>query len=751
MKKIVIVGGVFLLTLLVVVIVVLNTATQRKTDASKISESTSVDTTHDVLTTKSTPNVLTDQATSDAPTPETTTQPTTSETTSDISNTQRTTDASATDITTQPSISQTSESTTKTLPDFSTTDSTTHTTTDTSTTQTTTHALTTLKTANALTTQKTADASTTHPTSVSSTNDSTIPPLTTQLISDASTTQTTTHASTIDLTTEPSTTQAASDRSTSESTIVIFQQNETEKIKEEVNFKKYFIKVYKLQFNNDNSTTNITHRTRRAIFYFQYLIEAFDAYKQYSKGKKFKTVSMNGTTDQKLELIVGEIWSRVGKSLVTKVVEFLKKGGQATGGTIGGFLGMAMGAAIPPLRIPLTIGGVFIGKKLGEVLGHIAGKTVEDTVMNYLAKLTASNLVRPLFDFIKKEIKELSTSSEITCRSDICSRGYAEENCKCIACNGPMEYSDKDGLPSCNTCPIGSYPKNSRYCINCPVGTFGENDGKCYFCNGPMQYNDEKGADSCKTCPLGSIPDSGKRFYNSYHKDQYYKCTKCSTGTFWKNDGKCYKCNGTMEYSDVEGSTSCKTCSIGSYPSHYSRNCINCPVGTFGKNDGKCYFCNRPMQYNDEKGADSCKICPLGSIPDSSYRMTSDGKYYYNQCIKCSTGYYGKNDGLCHKCNGTMEYSDVEGSTSCKTCPVGSIPDSGYRITSDGTYIYNKCSKCSKGYYGKNDGLCHKCNGAMQFSDVEGSTSCKTCPLGSIPNVSNRGCVKCAKGSIGKK
>jgi len=530
-----------------------------------------------------------------------------------------------------------------------------------------------------------------------------------------------------------------------------FQQSTSDKINEKVNFKTYFVSAFKLRFIDDNSTTtNVTRRTKRAFsgenIPNELLKEVYGHYQLASKSKEFIKVAKDGITDEALELIASEIWSRVGKKSVEKIaVAVFKKGGKVVGGNIGGALGMAIGTAIPPLQIPLTIGGVFIGKNLGQAMGTIAGKVAADMVNNLISKLIAEIYLRPMYDLIEREMKELSTSPEVTCRSDICTRGFAEKNCKCVVCNGTMEYSDIDGLPTCKTCPLGSVPKKIGYttsCTLCPKATFGKSDGICHKCSGAMQYSDVRGATSCKTCTLGS-----------YQRNSI-GCVKCQRGTFGNNDG-CHFCNGTMEYGNEYGVTSCKTCPIGSYPSKaytaylgkyygkYFTDCTKCQIGTFGKNDGVCYACNKAMQYGDVEGATSCKTCSLGSIPRKSY----NGRYN-TSCTLCREGTFGKNDGICHKCSGAMQYSGVKGATSCKTCPLGSIPINSKR-----------CDICREGTFGKNDGICHLCNGTMQYSDITGATSCKTCSLGSYPTIDyifNPGgkyynkCVKCGIGTYGE-
>ena len=105
-----------------------------------------------------------------------------------------------------------------------------------------------------------------------------------------------------------------------------------------------------------------------------------------------------------------------------------------------------------------------------------------------------------------------------------------------------------------------------------------------------MSYSDIKGASLCKTCPLGSYP---------FESTQPFMCAKCSLGLYGKSDGKCYKCDGPMSYSDEQGLGSCKTCRVGSQvfrrPGLTEQvSCIYCFAfpGTVGTTRG----CLRPDQ-----------------------------------------------------------------------------------------------------------------------------------------------------------
>ena len=428
---------------------------------------------------------------------------------------------------------------------------------------------------------------------------------------------------------------------------------------EKASFKKFFLKAYKLRFNDNTNATgqgNKTTATAAAPSHFlsqrslkdgkELLEDAYGRYQETSKLEGFKKVTRDGTTDQKLEVIAEEVWERTGGELVEKTL--ITTGtlvGARMGGYVGGTLGMVIGVIVPPLQIPLVIGGVLVGQNLGRILGAVGGKIASDFVNNFIAdNLIGKLVVNKLYLMIVDDISKAATSAGVTCRSDICSSGLVESKCKCVSCSGPMQYSDRDGLSSCKSCQLGSYPVKDYYrrnvgCRDCPRGSIGKSDGKCYNCGGPMGYGDEIGATSCKKCSLGTVP-----FHDYYQR--YIGCSSCKKGTIGKNDGKCYYCDGPMEYGDEIGATLCKKCPLGTVPRRdYNRRhvgCSSCKKGTIGKSDGKCYYCDNPMEYGDEIGATLCKKCPLGSVPRRDYNRRHVG------CSLCKKGTIGKSDGKCH-------------------------------------------------------------------------------------------------------
>ena len=561
---------------------------------------------------------------------------------------------------------------------------------------------------------------------------------------------------------------------------------------EKEKFKEFFIKIYKLRLTPDDNITNATHtRSRRSTNIF---VKFYDAEQKRAKWEKI--AASDELDKETVNLIAEKAWNPAGK-IVRKT--FIK-GGSIAGGFAGANIGAVLGATLGLGNPAFVIAGVFIGKKFGQELGALAGAIAGDYVNNFIAhNIIADSVLLPLVQEFTSFIEEFSGSDDTNCRSDICSLGYAEYNCKCIACNGPGQYSNK-GDSFCRTCPLGSIPVKRGFwlwrewyecqkcgtgyfgkvlgqchhcdvdgpmkysdtigstacktcrlgripnygssgCSNCTVGNFGGADGKCHSCGlqGPMRYTDEAiGNPVCKTCPLGKIPSSS---YSTIDNSPTL-CVNCPRGKFGKNDGRCHSCAilGPMRYNSLEGQATCIDCPLGSYPNSERTDCNQCFRGTFGKNDGKCYDCKTEgsLKYSDVDGAATCKTCEIGTSP-----YPTEGP---KRCDKCRPGEFGKLDGKCYNCKneGPMRYSDKYGSTVCNTCQLGTIPE----------LSYDKCKPCESGTYGKNDGKCHDCKevGPMSYSDIKGASLCKTCPLGSYPFESTQPfmCAKCSLGWYGK-
>ena len=186
---------------------------------------------------------------------------------------------------------------------------------------------------------------------------------------------------------------------------------------EKASFKKYFIKAYKLRFNDTNidGRKNDTRLSRRSLkgTSDKLLEDAYNRYKVSSELEKSQKVSRNGTTDEQLDMMAEEIWDRTGGKLVEATL--VRSGaliGSQVGGYVGGTLGMAVGFLIPPLQVPIIIGGVFIGRNLGRVLETISSKIASDFVNNLIAdSVIGKYMVTPLYTMLVGNISKDATQT----------------------------------------------------------------------------------------------------------------------------------------------------------------------------------------------------------------------------------------------------------------------------------------------------------------------------------------------------
>jgi hypothetical protein len=189
--------------------------------------------------------------------------------------------------------------------------------------------------------------------------------------------------------------------------------------------------------------------------------------------------------------------------------------------------------------------------------------------------------------------------------------------------------------------------------------------------------------------------------------------------------------------------------------------CTKCPVGY-----DKVYFntvgapficqlrrtCANGITPDPHINHDDCSDCNAG------YAFTSKASENINICVACTGRDYNNNAGKIG-CNSSCHDDEIGngrsiggGNTGCLKCGPGSQQFQHY-----------SCLPCPKGTY-KNgtDGLCEMCP-LGQYTDTDGSTSCKTCGIGqggsrinfngveSIVEIGASGCQDCPHGSYNNK
>ncbi len=264
---------------------------------------------------------------------------------------------------------------------------------------------------------------------------------------------------------------------------------------------------------------------------------------------------------------------------------------------------------------------------------------------------------------------------------DTCSCKNCITNCgsciNAISCNRCKAGYQKSGN-SCSACGSGYYSTEGGSCTKCPKGTRANSGSAatgCVNCDGSDQFQDEEGKTTCKTC-FG--------FVHNGHKS----CSSCIPGSYW---------NGS----------SCQSCAAGTYSSGInSTSCSNCGAGTYQPSAGQtsCISCSGANQYQDSTGQTTCKTCGANSVPNSSHTACTSTCQTTANC-------------------GANQY--LKDSCTCTDCPSGQSPNStktGCTVnvadcSADGKYYIaatNSCGDCAAG--------CKKCTGASSCTECYNTT-----------------------------
>ena len=301
-------------------------------------------------------------------------------------------------------------------------------------------------------------------------------------------------------------------------------------------------------------------------------------------------------------------------------------------------------------------------------------------------------------------------------------------------------YSNAFRSPACKTCPSGSYPVSSWYCLNCAAGTYSVSGDASCSASCPAGYYTQAGGTQCLPCPAGTYSSS-------------------SGGTSVSN---CISCS-SAQYS-LPGSTSCLgTCPAGSYMSSSPSQCALCPAGTANPStttsSTACTPCS--IGYYSAVGSSACSPCPLGTYASStgSVQCTTcpDGTVNPNagstssaSCVSCSGGTYaGTGLGNCQpQCPPGFYLSG----SNCVYCPGGNynlatnLASSCPLTCGAGTYTGlggDYCFSCPPGTYNPSTGVsCIQCLPGTYFAGT-GATSasaCQTCPTGTFSTGGSSSC-----------
>ena len=353
---------------------------------------------------------------------------------------------------------------------------------------------------------------------------------------------------------------------------------------------------------------------------------------------------------------------------------------------------------------------------------------------------------------------------------------------ECVACTGDT-YQNQAGQSTCpdrTICQPGQYVDDdgssttNRVCQPCAKGSKSTttNQGTCDVCDGSTKYQDETGQSSCKTvssCPAGQGVtqnatsesntvcencDGNTTFSDVDSKTAACKdtVTQCDAGFKFiqpttTTKGACQECTGsTFISASNHQQTSCTThatCVAGQYvtqtPSSIrNRLCQACPVGSVssGENQASCTACDGTNEYQDQTGQTSCKTastCPAGQGVTTTHTTIANT--------------------TCEDCDGTNKYSNVDSYDVCQdvdTCDATSEAESEPPTsTSD-----RECG-CNSGFI-VNGNECQQCpSGSFQTDVAHAKTTCdtwKTCAAGSYISTNgthkiDRECSPCGVGT----
>ncbi len=136
----------------------------------------------------------------------------------------------------------------------------------------------------------------------------------------------------------------------------------------------------------------------------------------------------------------------------------------------------------------------------------------------------------------------------------------------------------------------------------------------------------------CVVCGIGKLNPLKSQTYQT-------TCKKCGVGKFNSLQGQstCTSC-GVGKFNDLQGQSNekaCKTCGVGKYTNVDQSNCNNCGIGKFNNlqgqsNETSCKKCG-VGKFNDLQGQTSCKSCPI------NFPETCDVDY--TDCLLTNTGF----------------------------------------------------------------------------------------------------------------
>lgn len=347
----------------------------------------------------------------------------------------------------------------------------------------------------------------------------------------------------------------------------------------------------------------------------------------------------------------------------------------------------------------------------------------------------------------------------------------------CAPCNSTCYKCQNSS--TCEVCVNGTFLNKDLHCVvKCPSGTVEDSiTGKCEPCSKNCKECESNNHDICDkcmngyylngtecsdTCPIGTFKNfdtntCDKCPYTCTECDSLDKCTNCKEGLllvddecvdtcpefFVKIDGKCSKCQTSIDCLKCCSVDPTKCIDCGSKILFEGRCIDNCPEGFRKLSNNTC-----------EKCPDNCKICSneiTCSECLSPFVLKKSGK-----CAeKCCVGFVAVS-GICERCDDTnceICTSDRE----CTKCQEGLLlkiennSSSCVKVCGEGYYIDSgKCLPCGdlNCLECTNSKDCKKCNNDLNL--LNNSQCVTVCPDGMTPKdgfcvVCEAGCLICSQ------
>ena len=176
------------------------------------------------------------------------------------------------------------------------------------------------------------------------------------------------------------------------------------------------------------------------------------------------------------------------------------------------------------------------------------------------------------------------------------------------------------------------------------------------------------------------------------------------------------------KYSGAAGSTTCQTCSSGTFSTTTSSVCTTCTAGTYASNAGAIQCTDCAAGTYSGAGASVCLECAIGTESAAGSSICTDcvaGKYVLNGvCTDCAAGTYTATakQTRCKICQ-KGKYNTATGQSTCTWCSDVHCP-AGQQSACGGSSDSNTCVDCPANFYKEVAGTsrCFRCSNFCQES-----------------------------------